>query len=77
MHPVIAKLTPVIKQLRDDRSQTIDAICINPTDADEIGLRMGDLLFGVPVIRDASRPRLSAMVGTTQARDAFDAVHNR
>lgn len=72
MHPVLAKLSPVIANIRKDRSQRIDCININPADADELGLKLVDELFGAPVIRDANVPKLGAQIGVTQERDAFD-----
>lgn len=78
MHPVIAKLKPVIAKFRENRSHRIDCVNINPADAHELELdRPGSLLFGVPVIVDPTRPRYSAMIGTTQERDAFDDEHHR
>ena len=71
MHPVIAKLTPIIAQIRADNSKTLESISLNPSDIAELGIRPGEQLFGVPVIPDASRPKLSAALGVTQEHRAF------
>jgi hypothetical protein len=72
VHPVIAKITRAVEQLRQDNSLTLDVINISPADFDELGMRIGAKLFGVPVIPDPSRPRGSAAMGVTQERRAFD-----
>ena len=72
MHPVLVKLAPAVKAIRDDNSQTLDVITMHPLDMAEIGIKPGGLLYGVPVIADTTRPRTSVTLGVTQERHAFD-----
>ena len=72
MHPVIAKLTPVVAQIRGDNSKTIESISLNPADIAELGIRPADRLFGAIVIPDVSIARSSAGLNIKQERTAFD-----
>lgn len=72
MHPLLLKIRPTFDRLAANNSHVIECINLNPADCDELGIHpQHGTLWGVKVVRDPNRPRGSALIGTTQDRQAF------